>query len=186
MQWILKVPNVSDGVLFTYDVIEFLFLIAGLILSVLVCMYGYQMLRPALMIGACFVFGLLGFRVSDRLTSILTVKLVFFVCFIFIGLVLLQIVLTLLEIPIKKLKLNRLFLKNQFWIMALLGAGVFGLLVFFRVFRNLFAVILISLILAAAGGVVQYRKKENERPAHTYDDLLEMPRRPVPEEGTQE
>lgn len=186
MQWILEVPKISDGVLFTYEVIVFLFLIAGLILSVLVCMYGYKMLRIAFIIGASFLFGLLGFRVSGRLTSMLTMKLVFFVCFIFIGLVLLQMALMLLGIPVKKLKLDRLFLKNQFWITALLGAGAFGLLVFSRVFRNLLAVILLSLILAAAGGAVQYRKKERERPAHIYDDLLKMPRRPAPEEGAQE
>jgi len=176
--WILVLPDISGGIQFSYAMVSFIGLILALLLSFITCMRGYKVIRLAFLAGACIVLGLAGYRIADRFTSDLIIKLVFFLSAIFIGVVFLQLLLLLLGLPAKALKLDRLFMKTQFWLTSLLGAGAFGALVYFRVYHSLLAAVSIGVALALAGSFAQYRHKRNEIPAHTYDDLLRRRCRP--------
>lgn len=162
---------------FCYETLDFLSWIILLLLGLLTCLRGYKVIRTASLIAAALAFGLAGYRLSDPVTNDPAFKLIFFLCFIFLGLVVLQLVWSALSIPVKLLRLDRLFFKIRFFVTALLGAGLFSGLLFFRVFRNPAAAACTCAALTVLGSAVQARHQKKEVPAHTYDDLFRMLRR---------
>ncbi len=183
--WILRI-QIPSSFSFCYETLWFLFWIISLLLGLLTCLRGYKVIRITFLTTAALVFGLIGYRVSDLVTSEPVFKLLFFLCFLFLGLAALQMVMLIFSIPVKLLHLDRLFFKIRFFATAFLGAGLFSGLLFFRMFYNPAAAACTYAALTLVGTVVQYRQQKRERPSHTYDDLYRMPRRVGNEEGGQE
>lgn len=161
---------------FRPEVVYPLLRVCTLVLCVLLCIVGARLLRNALFIGSALFCGFIGMKMGEEVNASFMALMLFFGLFAFLGLGFMQIILMIIRDLIKRDRLYRVLQKKQFWIMPVIGAGLFSCLIYLWFAVDIRICITIFGLLALLGTYLQYIRKDEQIIFHTYDDLLRLKR----------
>lgn len=161
---------------FRPEVVYPLLRVCTLILCVLLCIVGARLLRNALFIGSALFCGFIGMKMGEEVNASFLALMLFFGLFAFLGLGFMQILLMIIRDLIKRDCLYRILQKKQFWIMPVVGAGLFSYLIYLWFAIDIWICVTIFGLLALLGTYLQYIRKDEQIIFHTYDDLLRLRR----------
>lgn len=178
--FIWELPVWTGSLQFDAVTIRFLLDIFLVSLGILLCFKGLKLLETVALLTTCLLCGYGGSILSEWLTQSLVFKLLFFSLFAFMGVCVLYFVWTILAAALKPLPIGKWVEKKFYWLTAVLGGGMAGLTVWMDILRLPLAVALGTLVLTVAGIVWQVAHKDEQRVAHTYDDLYNMKREELP------
>ena len=161
---------------FRPEVVYPLLRVCTLVLCVLLCIVGARLLRNALFIGSALFCGFIGMKMGEEVNASFLALMLIFGLFAFLGLGFMQIILMIIRDLIKRDRLYRILQKKQFWIMPVIGAGLFSYLIYLWFAIDIWICVTIFGLLALLGTYLQYIRKDEQIIFHTYDDLLRLKR----------
>ena len=174
-QWILKLPPFENGLTFNTAASQLLLTIALILSGLLLTYVGLRVLKTAVLMAAAGLGGWLGVLLVNRLTNPgELLELVFFITIAFFttcGFYFLSVLWNWL--------MDRLGIHSSperwLWPIAPIvgGAGI-GLLVWLRIYRWMPLAIVLAVVFAATGLLVQSKRRHRRRAFHTYEELYRM------------
>lgn len=179
--WILKVPKWEGELKFDYDTVHFILVIVTVLAGLVLCFMGYKYLQMLCLIVLGCLMGIAGVQITDGMTQNLVLKMCLFVIFMFLGICFLYGATILVVTTLKKLHIKEKSDRYRYLISAFLGAGVVGTVTFLCIYRSIFVVLPLSVVLFAAGAFWGKKHAAKQKVFHTYDELYE--RKPLTEEG---
>ena len=171
--FILKVPKWQGKILFDYETVSFLMVIALMLAGLVLCFMGYKYLQVLCILVLGCITGATGIWIGDRITSNPVIKMCFFVMFTFLGVCMFYFISILIAGMIKKLHIRYFISKWQYFIAAILGAGVVSTVTYLRVYRSTWVAVALFAGLTAAGTFWGKKQTAKRKPFYTYDDLYE-------------
>lgn len=172
--FILKVPKWQGEILFTKDFIEFVMVIFLLVAGLLFCIWGYKYFQTISFMAMAFIMCYAGLLVAESLTENMILKMFISIMLGFLGVCMLYFLSIIVGFLIKKSRIRQFLIKNSFIFTALLGAFLFTGVMYTKVYHNMVIAVLLLVLLAASGLIIQYKNKEKQIQFKTYDDLYKM------------
>ena len=168
---VFKLPHFDVNNYFTEEILMFLFFIAAVILGILLCFLGHRFLSAYILIGLGLAAGAAAVKFISPFLKDPILRMFVFVTFIFLFECLLLGITYLIRILIKKLHLRSLTTGVMVFLTSVLGFScIFGSLYYF-VYRGIWPVLVVSLVIAIAGFIFQHKKARMKREFFTYDDI---------------
>lgn len=170
----MQVPRWNGAISFTYEVVTFFLVIALLAVGGMLCFFGYQYFFTLCMVilGCCC--GMTGIWIADGMTQNRILQMCFFVMFTFLGTCLFYLVSIVIRSFLKKIHMRNTLKKNGYWIAAVLGAGIIGVVVYRNLYQRLWVAALLFAFFAGCGSLYGKKKAAERKPFYTYEDLLEL------------
>lgn len=172
--WVLDFPEIELTNLFTPEVAGLIFLFAGLVFAVLLCLVGYNIFGVMMLCVLGSLFGYIGLKLSQTMTDnavlqmFITIMIGFMaVCAFYFGYMILTKTLSILPGSTG-------FAKYANILSPLLGGILLFLLIY--IFRFIPAAAGFGLGFTIIGLIVQHGKRHTRTVFHTYDDLRRLPR----------
>lgn len=172
--FILQVPHAEADNYFTYDIIMFILLWIFLAAGILLCFWGYKYVQTMSLLLLGSLCGIAGITIAETMTKNAVLKMSFFIMFTFFGVCMLYLLSILLGALLRKLKIREKLLKKLYLFTAVFGAALTAGTVYLRIFRNVWAVAALGLLMAVAGIAYGTKKAALQKPFHTYEDLYRM------------
>ena len=174
-RWILEMPPFENGFPFNTETSQLLLTITLILAGLLLTYIGLRVLKTAVLMAAAGLGGWLGVLLVNRLTHPgELLELVFFITIAFFttcGFYFLSVLWNWL--------MDRLGIHSSperwLWPIAPIvgGAGI-GLLVWLRIYRWIPLAIVLAVVFAATGLLVQRKRRHRRRAFHTYEELYRM------------
>lgn len=174
-RWIPELPPFENGFPFNTETSQLLLTITLILAGLLLTYIGLRVLKTAVLMAAAGLGGWLGVLLVNRLTNPgELLELVFFITIAFFttcGLYFLSVLWNWL--------MDRLGIHSSperwLWPIAPIvgGAGI-GLLVWLRIYRWMPLAIVLAVVFAATGLLVQSKRRHRRRAFHTYEELYRM------------
>lgn len=172
--FILQIPHADTENYFTYDIVMFILLWIFLAAAILLCFWGYKYVQTMTLLILGSLCGIAGITIAETMTENAVLKMSFFIMFTFFGVCMLYLLSILLGTLLRKLKLREKLLKKSYLFTAVLGAALTAGIIYFRIFRNIWAVAALGLFMAVTGIAYGRKKAALQKPFHTYEDLYRM------------
>lgn len=172
---IFTVPTITEGMLFTKEVLIFIGVIVVLIIGLITALLGFRCLKTILFLLFGVAGGAAGYLIAERLTKQPEIRLIFFVVFCVVGWVFLAALSGFVTYLSKRARVYNFIQAVTPYFTALLGAALVFFCVYGYVYRDLAVAGGIGLGLLVIGCVIgglRYRKK---RGFFTYEDLIRRP-----------
>lgn len=174
-RWIPELPPFENGLTFNSAASQLLLTIALILAGLLLTYVGLRALKTAVLMAAAGLGGWAGVLLVNRLTNPgELLELVFFITiafFVTCGFYFLSILWNwfLSKIGIHSSP------ERWLWPVAPIagGAGI-GLLVWLRIYRWIPLAIVLAVVFAATGLLVQSKRRHRRRAFHTYEELYRM------------
>ena len=174
-RWIPELPPFENGFPFNTETSQLLLTITLILAGLLLTYIGLRVLKTAVLMAAAGLGGWLGVLLVNRLTNPgELLELVFFITIAFFttcGFYFLSVLWNWL--------MDRLGIHSSperwLWPIAPIvgGAGI-GLLVWLRIYRWMPLAIVLAVVFAATGLLVQSKRRHRRRAFHTYEELYRM------------
>lgn len=174
-RWIPELPPFENGFPFNTETSQLLLTITLILAGLLLTYIGLRALKTAVLMAAAGLGGWLGVLLVNRLTNPgELLELVFFITiafFVTCGFYFLSVLWNWL--------MDRLGIHSSperwLWPVAPIagGAGI-GLLVWLRIYRWMPLAIVLAVVFAATGLLVQSKRRHRRRAFHTYEELYRM------------
>ena len=174
-RWIPELPPFENGLTFNTAASQLLLTIALILAGLLLTYIGLRALKTAALMAAAGLGGWAGVLLVNRLTNPgELLELVFFITiafFVTCGFYFLSVLWNWL--------MDRLGIHSSperwLWPIAPIvgGAGI-GLLVWLRIYRWMPLAIVLAVVFAATGLLVQSKRRHRRRAFHTYEELYRM------------
>lgn len=180
-KWILKVPEWKGAIIFDYETVFFIIVIAMIISGLVLCFMGYRYFQTLCTVVVGCILGFVGIQLGEAAVQNVVLKMSLFVMIAFMGTFLFYVILIPVKIGLRKLPFWEQICKKQYIFAAILGAGTVGIVAYQCVYRSLPAAIILFVGLTLTGAWWGKRQAAKRRPFYTYDDLYH--REPLPEKG---
>lgn len=176
-RWILEMPPFENGLTFNAAASQLLLTITLILAGLLLTYIGLRVLKAAVLMAAAGLGGWLGVLLVNRLTHPgELLELVFFITiafFVTCGFYFLSVLWNWL--------MDRLGIHSSperwLWPIApILGGVGIGLVVWLRIYRWIPLAIVLAVVFAATGLLVQSKRRHRRRAFHTYEELYRMKR----------
>ena len=174
-RWILEMPPFENGFPFNTETSQLLLTITLILAGLLLTYIGLRVLKTAVLMAAAGLGGWLGVLLVNRLTNPgELLELVFFITiafFVTCGFYFLSVLWNWL--------MDRLGIHSSperwLWPIAPIvgGAGI-GLLVWLRIYRWMPLAIVLAVVFATTGLLVQSKRRHRRQTFHTYEELYRM------------
>lgn len=174
-RWILEMPPFENGFPFNTETSQLLLTITLILAGLLLTYIGLRVLKTAVLMAAAGLGGWLGVLLVNRLTNPgELLELVFFITIAFFttcGFYFLSVLWNWL--------MDRLGIHSSperwLWPIAPIVGGVgIGLVVWLRIYRWIPLAIVLAVVFAATGLLVQRKRRHRRRAFHTYEELYRM------------
>lgn len=174
-RWIPELPPFENGFPFNTETSQLLLTITLILAGLLLTYIGLRVLKTAVLMAAAGLGGWLGVLLVNRLTNPgELLELVFFITIAFFttcGFYFLSVLWNWL--------MDRLGIHSSperwLWPIAPIVGGVgIGLVVWLRIYRWIPLAIVLAVVFAATGLLVQSKRRHRRRAFHTYEELYRM------------
>lgn len=182
-KYILNVPEWQGELLFTREVLVFVGIIVLMLTGILFCFWGYKYFSTVLFLGIGAVVCYASFLLIEPMTANSVVRMFLTVSLTFLGICLVYFLDIILSYFLDKLRLKNVLGKNIYLLAAPLGAAIIGLTIYWFIWRGLAVAAVTAVVCGIAGLVFQHHNKKKAVRFRCYNDLLQMPRPKVDENG---
>lgn len=172
--FIFKLPQWEGKILFTYDAVSLLILLASMTAGVFICLWGYKYFQTLCLMLAASGFGYLAIGVFNKLPDNMILKMVFFVSVVFLGICISFFAFKILIRLFEKLRLIIFLRKNLYLFSTVIGATVIGTVVYYHIFKDVLTACLLFATFCGIGIVHQRKRKNTQIHFKTYDQLRQM------------
>lgn len=162
-------------------IVFFLLILLFIITGTMLCFWGYKYFRLIMFGIVCGAICFLGYRLSERLTGNLVIRLILCVAVSFMGICLAYFTYIIIAFLMEKTRIRKMAAQRAYMISAVLGAVVLALTVYYGIYHSRMAAVMTALVCGGGGFVVQRRNKEKQVRFKTYDDLMKL--KPLKESG---
>lgn len=178
--FILTIPKWEGQISFSNELITLILVIIALTAGVLLCFWGYRYFQTIALVLLGCACGMLGYRVGSGMTGNEILQMCIFVMFAFFGVCMFYGLSILWVFITKKLGIQSFLQRTVHIIASLIGALVVGAVTYTQVYCNLAVVVVLTVLLAAAGIWYGMKNIKARRVFHTYEDLSKL--KPLTEE----
>lgn len=182
-KYILNVPEWQGELLFTREVLVFVGIIVLMLTGILFCFWGYKYFSTVLFLGIGAVVCYASFLLIEPMTANSVVRMFLTVSLTFLGICLVYFLDIILSYFLDKLRLKNVLGKNIYLLAAPLGAAIIGLTIYWFIWRGLAVAVVTAVVCGITGLVFQHHNKKKAVRFRCYNDLLQMPRPKVDENG---
>ena len=179
--WILKIPEWKGAIIFDYETVFFIMVLAMMLSGLILCCEGYRYFQTLCTLVVGSILGMMGVQIGEITIQNIILKMSFFVIFAFFGTFVFYVFLIPVKSIFKKLSIWNVLCSKQYLFAAILGGGMVAVVLYQYVYRSLLTAWALFAILAITGALWGKRQAAERKPFYTYDDLYKM--EPLPEEG---
>jgi len=172
--WILELPKWKGQMFFSINIVSLLMIIGVIIAGIILCFWGYKYFHTIILIIIGCASGILGINLVETLLVESIYKMIFFVMFIFFGVLFLFFVTNFINNMLSRSHLYNNLVKRLYFIAPLLGSLMVMFLIYFNVYHNIAIVMGIFLILFSLGYLYSKKRVASRRPFYSYDDLCQL------------
>ena len=174
-KFVLHVPKWQGQMIFSKEILVFLWVILLTIVGTLFCFWGYKYFRTILFLGIGTVVCYLSYLLVEPMTANLAARMFLTVSLTLFGLVLLYFLDIIFVYFLDKLRIRNALGKHVYLLAAPLGAVILGLTVYHFIWRDAVTAVVLSAVCLTGGLVFQYFNRKKVVRFKCYNDLLKMP-----------
>lgn len=174
-RWILELPTFENGLTFNAQVAQLLLTIVLILAGLLLTYVGLRILKTALLMAAAGLGGWAGVLLLNRLTNPNELlEMVFFITIAFFGTCGFYFLSLLWNWLMDRLGIHSSPVRWLWPAAPLLGGAGIGLVVWLRVYRWTPLALVLAVVFAGTGLLIQYRSLHRHRAFHTYEEIYRM------------
>lgn len=179
--FILKVPEWNGRIVFDWETVIFVLVIAILLAGLLLCFWGYRYLRTLCIVTLACITGIVSMQMAQKLADNAVVRMYAWILFTFICTCIFYYISCYINSLLRKLHMREKLADKTYLIAALLGAAVVSVDTYFAIYCSPLVLVLF-VMLAVAGTLHGKKKKASQRVFYTYEELYQ--RKALAEERT--
>lgn len=172
--FILQIPEWEGKLIFSGELVSLLMVLTMTVSGVLLCFWGYRYFKVLILIVFGCLSGTVGAQSGAGMTENLIAQMYIFVMFSFLGVCLFYLISICWTMLCKNLCRWSMLQKGSCVVSSALGAAVAGMAVYLKIYHNLIAVMIGTILLFLAGICHGYCSDRKERRFYTYEDLLRI------------
>ena len=174
-RWILELPTFENGLTFNTQVAQLLLTVVLILAGLLLAYVGLRILKTAVLMAAAGLGGWAGVLLLNRITNPGgLLEMVFFITIAFFGTCGFYFLSVLWNWLMDRLGIHS-SPERWLWPAApLLGGAGIGLVVWMRIYRWMPLALVLAVLFAGTGFLVQRRSRHRRRAFHTYEEIYRM------------
>lgn len=172
--FVFNVPKWQGELVFSEEIIVFILIILLVIVGVLFCFWGYKYFQTICFMGIAGGLCYISYKLVEMLTSNKVLQLFLSITLTFLGMCFVYLFVIILNFLMDKTRVRNTLVKKTFIFSSVMGGVILGATIYYGIYRNVIASVVIGGGLCVIGMIIQYKNREKQIQFKTYNDLMKM------------